>query len=247
MGAYYLDEKGQIYADVAYRLGVIVKQYDSLIENDDEMNFDSTMCVSFLQNLLTIYCEYWKNERYGLPPFWRDPLYNKDTLISASNYFGIEPSMVIENNIIKEKESTFNFLTHLRNALSHPTTITEVTETQSTGYYSKSNSLGRISEYIFIDSPDVKVDNNGRNRPKQFLSLKEFETFLNNQNAKGHPFNYEEVNGKFELRNHRFYKVRLTSSQLKLLVVNLSSLLAQPVQKNWDGRVLNPKILDYAA
>ncbi|NBW59076.1 MAG: hypothetical protein EBR41_00655 [Crocinitomicaceae bacterium] len=101
MAAYYLDEKGQIYADVAYRLGVIVKQYDCLIENDDEMNFDSTMCISFLQNLLTIYCEYWKNERFGLPAFWRAPLYNKETLISESNYFGIEPSMVIENNIIK--------------------------------------------------------------------------------------------------------------------------------------------------
>lgn len=247
MGAYYLDEKGQIYADAAYRLGVIVKQYDSLIESDNEMNFDSTMCVSFLQNLLTIYCEYWKNERFGLPPLWRDPLYHKETLISESNYFGIQQSMVIENNIIKEKESTYNFLTHLRNALSHPTAITADSETQSTGYYSKSNSLGRISEYIFIDSQDVKVDSNGRNRPKQFSSLKEFETFLNNQNAKGHPFNYEEVNGKFELRNHRFYKVCLTSSQLKLLVVNLSSLLAQPVQKNWDGRVLNPTILDYAA
>jgi hypothetical protein len=247
MAAYYEDHQGQIYADVAHRLGVIVKQYDYYIDSDNDRNFDSTMCVSFLQNLLTIYCEYWKNERFGLPAFWRESLYDKDTLISATNYFEIEPSMVVENNIIKEKDSTFNFLLHIRNALSHPTAITANSETQSTGYYSISDGSGRISKYVFIDSQDVIVDRYGRNRPKQFSNLEKFEMFLNSQNAKGHPFTYEEVNGMLELRNHRIYKVCLTSRQLKDLVINLSSLLAQPVQKNWDGNDLNPNILEYAA
>ena len=247
MAAYYEDQQGQIYADVAYRLGIIVKQYDYHIEGDDDMNFDSTMCVSFLQNLLTIYCEYWKNEKYGVPEFWKEPLYNKDTLISATNYFGIDPSMVIENNIVNERVSTFNFLTHIRNSLSHPTAITVNSEIQSTGYYSIADNSGRISKYIFIDSQDVKVDKDGKNRQKKFTKIEDYVTFVNNSNNKKHPFNYELINGKFELRNHRVYKVCLTSRQLKMLVVNLSSLLAQPVQKNWNGRVLNPKILDYAA
>lgn len=247
MAAYYEDQQGQIYADVAYRLGIIVKQYDYHIEGDDDMNFDSTMCVSFLQNLLTIYCEYWKNEKYGVPEFWKEPLYNKDTLISATNYFRIDPSMVIENNIVNEKVSTFNFLTHIRNSLSHPTAITVNSEIQSTGYYSIADNSGRISKYIFIDSQDVKVDQDGKNRQKKFTKIEDYVTFVNNSNNKKHPFNYELINGNFELRNHRVYKVCLTSRQLKMLVVNLSSLLAQPVQKNWDGRALNPKILDYAA
>ena len=247
MAAYYEDHQGQIYADMAHRLGVIVKQYDYYIDEDDDMNFDSTMCVTFLQNLLTIYCEYWKNEKFGLPAIWREPLYYRDTLISSKNYFGIEPSMVIENNIVKEVVSTFNFLTHLRNALSHPTAINAYSQTQSTGYYSIADSSGRISEYVFIDSQDVKVDRHGRNRPKQFSNIEKFEGFLNGDMANGHPFTFEEVNGMLELRNHRVYKICLTSRQLKNLVVKLSSLLAQPVQKNWNGKELNPKILEYAA
>ena len=75
-------------------------------------------------------------------------LYNKDTLISATNYFGIDPSMVIENNIVNERVSTFNFLTHIRNSLSHPTAITVNSEIQSTGYYSIADNSGRISKYI---------------------------------------------------------------------------------------------------
>jgi hypothetical protein len=246
MAAYYEDHQGQIYADMAHRLGVIVKQYDYYIEEDDKMNFDSTMCVSFLQNLLTIYCEYWKNESYGLPAIWREPLYNKETLISAKNYFGIEPSMVIENNIVKEDFTTYNFLTHLRNALSHPTATNAQSETQSTGYYSIADNFGRISEYVFIDSQDVKVDKEGSNCPKKWHTQKEVDTFLKN-NGKKHQFNIEEVNGKFEITNPRVYKICLTSRQLKNLVVNLSSLLAQPVQKNWNGKEFNPNILEYAA
>lgn len=246
MAAYYLDEKGQIYADVAYRLGVIVKQYDYYVEKNNERNFDSTMCVSFLQNLLTIYCEYWKNERFGLPDFWKGPLYNKETLISATNYFGIDPSMVIENNIVEEKVSTIKFLTHLRNSLSHPTAITANSETQSTGYYSIADNSGRISKYIFIDSPDVKFDQHGKNRPKKFSNFEEFNKFIINPINKKHPFTYEEIDGEFELRNHRVYKVCLSVERLKNLTIKLSTLLAQPIQKQWDGLIFNEKILDAA-
>lgn len=246
MAAYYEDHQGQIYADVAYRLGIIVKQYDYHIEGDDDMNFDSTMCVSFLQNLLTIYCEYWKNERFGLPDFWKGPLYNKETLISATNYFGIDPYMVIENNIVKEKVSTINFLTHLRNSLSHPTAITANSETQSTGYYSIADNSGRISKYIFIDSPDVKFDQHGKNRPKKFSNFEEFNRFIFNPINKKHPFTYEEIDGEFELRNHRVYKVCLSVEQLKNLTIKLSTILAQPIQKQWDGLIFNEKILDAA-
>lgn len=247
MAAYYEDHQGRIYADIAYRLGVIVKQYDYYIDSDNDRNYDSTMCVSFLQNLLTIYCEYWNNEKFGLPSFWRDPLYHKDTLISESNYFGIKPSMVLENNIIMEKQTILSFLTHIRNAVSHPTAIAANSKTQSTGYYSMSDNLGRISKYVFIDSPDVKVDRFGKNRTKIFDDLEKFFAHTKNSKLKDHPYYYQKVNGKIELLNHRIFKVSLTSRELKNLVVNLSSLLAQPIQSNWDGKVINPKILEYAA
>lgn len=247
MGAYYLDNQGQIYADVAYRLGVIVKQYDSIIAKNHEQNFDSTMSISFLQNLLTIYSEFWKNESYGIPPFWLDPFYHCKTSISENNYFGIEPTMLLENNFVRENQTISTFLTHIRNALSHPTSVATDGGIQSTGYYSLFDQFGRISNYVFIDSPDVKVNNNGTNRPKSFNSLALFNNYKENHQMRKHPFKYEEVNGKIELRNHRIYKVCLSVDQLKKLVIDLSKLIAQPIQKNWNGNDFNLNILDHAA
>ncbi len=247
MAEYYLDSEGQIYADIAYRLGVIVNQYENSIDYRDPNNFDSTLCLTFLQNLLTIYSEMWKNKSFGLPSFWLTPLYDCETHISKENFFGINSQMVLENNFMREPETISSFLTHVRNALSHPTSVSSESVIQSTGYYSLSNELGKISEYVFIDSPDVKVTRHGKNRVKIFNSKEEFLTFKSRNEMKQHPFSCEEVNGKFELRNHRIYKVCFTVDQLKVLVLNLSKLLAQPVQKNWNGAVFNPNILDHAA
>lgn len=245
MAAYYLDEKGQIYADVAYRLGVIVKQYDYYVEKNNERNFDSTMCLTFLQNLLTIYSEFWRNKKFGLPKIWLDSLYNCETSISENNYFGIEPNMVLETNLIKDV-TMLSFLTHIRNALSHPTSTESNSTVQSTGYYSLSDEFGRISKYVFIDSPDVKVNRDGTNRTLIFDTIEKFNTFKSSDQVKNHPFSYEEVNSKIELRNHRIYKVCLSVEQLKNLTIKLSTILAQPIQKQWDGLIFNEKILDAA-
>jgi hypothetical protein len=247
MAEYYLDKEGQIYADIAYRLGVIVKQYNNHIDDNDANNFDSTLHLTFLQNLLTIYSEMWKNKSYGLPSIWSTPLYNCETLITNSNFYGIEPKLVLVNNFVRETETILSFLTHVRNALSHPTSVATGSAIQSTGYYSLSDEFGKISKYVFIDSPDVKVSRNGLNRAKIFNSKEDFNAFKGRNEMKQHPFSCEEVNGKFELRNHRIYKVCLSVDQLKKLVLNLSKFLAQPIQNNWNGSVFNPNILDYAA
>lgn len=55
MAEYFLEPDGQIYGDVAYRLGKIIHQYENCIEAYDEENFITTLCISSLQSLLTIY------------------------------------------------------------------------------------------------------------------------------------------------------------------------------------------------
>ena len=86
MAEYYLDEKGQIYGDLAFRLGNIIKQYDTYIENNDPLNFDSSLCICILQNLLTIYDEEFPKWN-GYPISRGDIYYNPKARLSTSNYF----------------------------------------------------------------------------------------------------------------------------------------------------------------
>jgi len=57
---YYRDPKNQIQADIAYRLGMIAKQYRILAAPAEE-DFSSTLDVCILQNLLTTSTELLKS------------------------------------------------------------------------------------------------------------------------------------------------------------------------------------------
>lgn len=241
MAEYYLDKEGQIYADIAYRLGVIVKQYDKYIDGGDPYNFDSTLCLTFLQNLLTINSELFRKGN-GYPLTRENQYFNEDTLVASPNYLSLNPEFIIQNTFVKEQFTVINFLTHLRNSLSHPTSVNKESENQSTGYYTLSDQTGKISSYIFIDSPDVK-----HNRTKTFNNHREFNSYAGGSDKRNHPFTFTEETNKIILGNPRIFKICLTPIQLKKLVLDLSSFLAQPIQKNWNGNDFNPNILDDAA
>ncbi len=149
---YFLDDKGQIYGDVAYRLGKIIHQYENCIEDNDQENFITTLCVSSLQSLLTIYIESYV-EYNGYPCTRNNSFFNPKTFISDNNYFKIKNDWVIYNNKFNKGVNVFNFLKQLRNALSHPNTMIN---NKSTGYSSK-NIDGIISSYKF-SSYDINYD-----------------------------------------------------------------------------------------
>jgi hypothetical protein len=100
----------------------------------------------------------------------------------------------------------------------------------STGYTTIKNGSNIISEYIFVDSPDVK-----NNRPKSFNSLNELEA--HKRNNKDAIYNIE----KLEIIP-RIIIIKLGVQELKTLTLNLSIVLSQPVQENWD-KILNSNIL----
>lgn len=149
---YFLDNKGQIYGDFAFRLGKIICQYEQCIDNNHKENFISTLCISSLQSMLTIYVEF--NRFNGYPCTRRNDYLNPKTFINYENYFGIKQNWVLKNEKFdRGGVSVFNFFNQLRNALSHPN---EINSNKSTGYFSKSVD-GIISSYVF-SAYDVKND-----------------------------------------------------------------------------------------
>jgi hypothetical protein len=149
---YFLDDLGQIYGDFAFRLGKIVHQYEHCVKNNEKENFISTLCISSLQSLLTIYIESFV-EFNGYPCTRKNIIFDSKTYISDNNYFKIEKDWVIFNNKFNRGVSVFNFLKQLRNALSHPNNMINK---NSTGYSSK-NIDGIISSYLF-SSYDINND-----------------------------------------------------------------------------------------
>jgi hypothetical protein len=238
MAEYYLDE-GQIYADLAYRLGKIIKQYDEIIPRTHPYNFDSSLCICILQNLLTIYDEMFKKVRNGYPISRSNFYYNPNAHLIGENYLSLNKSMVL-NDTFNEGNNVGIFLKHLRNSLSHPTKINNDVLLPSTGYFSNSNGMKTIKEYIFVDSPDI-INNSVRVFDKKNL----FENYCNRNNK--YTFEKSILNGKITILNPRIYEIRLTTTQLKDLTLKLAIFIAQPVQKHWDGVTFNQDILNYAA
>jgi hypothetical protein len=238
MAEYYLDDKGQIYADLAYRLGKIISQYDEIIPRNDPCNFDSSLCICILQNLLTIYDEMFSKVRNGFPLSRSNFYYNPNAQLSGENYLSLNKSMVL-NDTFNKGNNVGIFLKHLRNSLSHPTKVNKDVSIPSTGYISNSDGKKIIHEYIFIDSPDTL-----NNSVKVFNGIDLFESYCKKNN---YLFEKSISNGKITISNPRMYEIRLTTTQLKDLTLKLAKFIAQPIQKHWDGVTFNQDILNYAA
>ena len=236
MAEYFLEPNGQIHADLAFRLGKIIEQYDS-INKSDLFNFDSSLCLCILQNLLTIYDEKEKNG--GFPLTREYEYYNKNCNIQVKNYFNISKKLIeFDNNV--SIITIGDFLKTLRNSMSHPTAINLKSGHPSTGYYSNSENK-KIKSYTFINSPDVIKENT-----RFFKSEDEFYKYAKN---KEHDFKIKKVGFKYHITNPRLTIINLKVNELKEITINLAKLLSQPVQKNWDGLTFNDNILkiDYAA
>jgi hypothetical protein len=152
MAEYFLDEEGQIYGDFAYRLGKIIHQYEHFVDINDKENFISTLCISSLQSLLTIYIESFIVNN-GYPCTRKNFIFDSKKSISDTNYFKIENKWVTYNDKFNRGVSVFNFLKQLRNALSHPN---DMNKRKSTGY-SSINVNGAVSSYLF-SSYDLNND-----------------------------------------------------------------------------------------
>jgi hypothetical protein len=236
---YFRDPKNQIYADQAFRLGKILIQYENM--NIVEEKFEATLYLAVLQNLLTNSTEYVRQMTKGER---NKSIFKKNI---SDSIWGLNESCW-HKNTFNEDRTLQNFITRIRNSVSHPTNIDIISEYPSSGYSTIKSTSGKINKFRFINSPDTR-----NNRPKKLTSLKAVENtiyqrekindkVINKEFPSDISYNKIEVNGKthYEIisKGEPFIRVSiidLTVGQLCTFVKKLANYLAQPIQKNWDG------------
>lgn len=233
---YFRDNNNQIYADVAYRLGKIINQYEKIFA--DEEKFESTLYLAFLQNLLTQSSEYFRSMIHIED---RNPIFNKE--LDHISTWGITNKCYIKNTY-SGKIYLRNFIQNIRNALSHPTNLDLSSNFPSTGYSTIKNNSGSIAKYCFVDSPDSK-----KNRPKTFQTKGEIERWIyNNRNTLPFKITFEINNNNRYFLQHdektfaRIAHIELSVRELGVFVKHLANYLAQPIQEKWDGITINELI-----
>lgn len=190
---YFRNPENQIYADLAYRMGRIIVQYEKMSIEDEK--FEATLYIAVLQNIMTICREHVKGMfAYGC----KDQIFNRKI---KNTIWGVSENCWVKNTF-NERRTLEKLITHIRNSLSHPTNIDIKGDFPSTGFTTIKDSSGVINAFRFIDSPDTE-NNRQNNMPLFRISIIDF-----------------------------------TIDQLGEFVKELVNYLAQPIQKDWDGRTI---------
>ncbi len=233
MSFYTLDRNNQIYGDYIKRLGDIVKSYDG--------KYEVTLAISTLQSLLTVLTEskLYSNQDDAIESLsyaeGKEKVKIINTVISKKSFMGISESSIIENTF--DQDCTIkDILKHMRNALSHPVSGAKNRDTQITGFYTVQGST--IEEIVFTDAPDS--DSFKLGNPKNFEKYKEGNGFPKSAyiNKVGKE-NMVLVDGKVY---RRYIKIKLSTVELKLLVLSLCELFSEFITKAEDPSYLRNKL-----
>ena len=144
MAKYFTNPYGKIYSDFAYRLGVVVQQYELLnldssnCELDDTNKYESTLYICVLQSLLTQFAEVkkWAANKKSSKDFDLKPVWDEDI-----SYWRIEVSSI---KISEGEDLTIGYLLgQIRHVLSHPLPVSDGME------YDTENENGMIVKYNF--------------------------------------------------------------------------------------------------
>jgi len=236
---YFRDPKNQIRADFALHAGKLLDRYDKISRSfSAEEQYEATLCICVLQSLLTNCCELFQEMKNANREIWKKPIHD------VPSRFGLKRSFV-ETDTFSEHTTYDEFITHLRNALSHPTYSKKPQDHFSTGYISLQNQTGLIAKFIFIDSPWVsrgKIRNNVSNKNKDTVDtrLKEFKR----DNPGCGELEVKSLDGKYKIFKGTepftpIFKAIISIDDLKKLAKELANYLAQPTEEGWDGKSIN--------
>ena len=228
---YERTKEGLIQADLAKRLGTVLRQYSEFKINEEK--FEVSLTLAILQNLLTNCMELLTKE---------NPLTNEIT--DNLSDWGISIDCINTNTFEQGKMTYEKIFRHIRNALSHPTTLDLKSDYLSTGYTTENNSK-TIEKIFFVSSPDVT-----KNRLRKYNSYNDAKNWKDRQGTFPKETSIIEENEKFifKLNSEPFYrvcKIELSPKQLLNLTFALSTYLSHPLQKDWDGQTF--KITKIAA
>lgn len=149
-------ENGLIRAGLAQNAHRLLTQYSEL-DLPEERRYDVTLCLCVTQMLLANSVELaiaTNNDKKRAK--WLEPL--EAPVARVLEY----PGAIEEDSFPDGNLDTLRFLTHLRNALSHPR-MTHTNPPTTTGYTTNSDQLGVITSVTFTDSPDY--NNKGTEKP----------------------------------------------------------------------------------
>jgi hypothetical protein len=231
---YYRTDDGQIQADLARRLGIVLEQYHQQIKSEEK--YEVSLCLSILQMLLTNCIELLNNLKDRDKkdnPFYQFPI---DSMIWGFDEKAIRYTSFNQTNLDADK-----VVRHIRNALSHSTRIELNSEiSKTTGYITKGGSAN-IETVIFISSPDL----NSKGKTKSFDNKESAEKHIKLQG------NFPEgvevmqlIDGKFAFYKngapfHRVFEIEINPSCLLTLTYSLTSYLSHPLLNKWDGKTFS--------
>jgi hypothetical protein len=234
---YFREPNNKIQADFALNAGKLLKQYLDLSSKKNlESKYDATLTICVLQSLLTNCAELLSAMKKNQRKTWDEHIPDIPHRWGIKRYF-------IVNYTFKPNLTYSEFLTHLRNSLSHPTSTDKPPHYKVTGYTTVPDSSGIISKFQFIDSPWV-------DRGK----LMSWTSSMNKESIKKRLEKFAEIkasgveikkspDGKYEIykKDQIYYPVfeaEISLSELVDLAIELANFLAQPVRKDWDGRTI---------
>lgn len=239
MGEYFREPNNRIQAGFALHTGNLLAQYRNLTaELLPNQKYEATLAVCALQALLTNCTELMSSMRRHQRGFWSDPIPD-----IGQGHWGISRTFVATNTF--PDELTYDkFITHLRNALSHPTSPDRAPQHPTTGYTTLPDGSDVISQFRFIDSPWVdrgcihsKASSSDAEKVKK--TLEQFQR--SSQGAKA--LEVKTLQGKYQIyQGSQIYLpvfvAELPLSALTDLAIELANHLSQPVVESWDGRTI---------
>lgn len=226
---YFRTEDGQIQADLAKRLGIILEQYYKL--STDESKYEVTLTLAILQSLLTNCVELMNGlSRYNKK---ENPLYK--TPIDG-RLWGVTEMNIKINTFSSDQLSIGNVIRHMRNAFSHPTKTSFDQLNYTTGYTTIPSSSLAIEEVVITDSPDIDEHNQRRGhtylKAKKILETGGFPRDVDIYEIRNNKYAFIKDGKPF----NRVFQIVVKTNELSQLAFALSNYLSQPINKNWDGR-----------
>lgn len=240
MSYYTREHEDQIYADIAFRLGKVLDQYDKALVIGEK--YEVTLCLSALQTMLTICSEYSKR------------MMNNTT--AGGRFYGRNINEVdwlsddCWTTNFEEERTLKNFITSIRNSLAHPCSLDLESEYPATGYSSIDVS-DTIESICFVNSPECNQRNTYKSHNTEFKANNAIEKDYYHDNKLRKSLKVvKEKNDKYFISRDgetpfiRISKITLNVEQLRDFTVLLANFLAHPLDKEWGGDMVNPNFIN---
>ncbi len=247
-----------IQADFARHAAELLCQYEALttraspvVTGDHEPRFEGTLTVCVLQALITQCTEllsYLEAQKLTRDFFDHD-------VGSEPHPWGLSGAFVTEDSF-PGPLTLKRLLTHMRNAVSHPTFGSPRSDFVPTGFTTTGAPGAAIDTYRFTDSPWVKngkrfyrgflpaePEKDVRGRAKQFHRECQVKDYLSIIPATG---------GGFDLARHGeiywpVFQIELPLFELRKFALELANYLAHKTLSDWDGRTIHRFVPPLAA